>query len=502
MVERRFSRLSTILVVFLSLFLLVESFKPCRRLVKGASCLMCALKLDIKQFPTRNTPGLPRHSPSTTKASLPPSCKLKVSLHLLKLSMVASSLVLLSGDVSLNPGPYADDLPKARGFKVAHLNVRSLVNKLDDISHLVRSKSFDIFSVSETWLNPTILDTEIDIPGYTLAGFTDATITWFKSYLYQRIQVTRVDNATSSAKYVSVGVPQGSVLGPLLFILYVNDLPSCIKKCKVTMYADDTVLYFSSSTLSGLEENLNADLEILRRYLNDNLLTLNAEKSKFVIFGSTRKLNSFREFSLEINAHNLERRDTFKYLGIKLNQNMSWSDQIDALSKKVSQRLGVLRRVKYLLPPHGRLAIYNSLILPLFDYADIVWGDKNNKVLMHNLQVLQNNAARTILDYPKYFSGTEALAQLNWMPLSERRRQHRCIGIYKCINKYIKYQFNLVQNVEIHSHNTRRRQDLHLPRSRTNWGKQRYIYQAVVDWNNLNLDQRQSNNLTSFKNSI
>ena len=982
--ERRLSRLSTILVVFLSLFLLVESFKPCRRLVKGASCLMCALKLDIKQFPTRNTPGLPRHSPSTTKASLPPSCKLKVSLHLLKLSVVASSLVLLSGDVSLNPGPYADDLPKARGFKVAHLNVRSLVNKLDDISHLVRSKSFDIFSVSETWLNPTILDTEIDIPGYTLvrhdrngkrgggtaifvrdgipyrhltdlfdgvneacwieinrakckklivccvyrppdyccdslidyfntslsklpaeteviilgdfnadfsaekntaaykakqklqrfanlndfeqliktptricnqtrtlidlvfvnnshrvvesgviysaisdhsivyctiksgvpkappktieyrsyrtfdknsfiqdlksidwdiidetqdldaavetwntlfsdvadkhapikrsrikgtktpwltaklkdamrdrdyhhrkaiksnsefhwnmykklkclvtkqvkkskadyylelinrnksnssglwkilneitsrkstspvtcieadgvtytdsqsiaevlndyfssigsklaakitpglnyiwknpsltvdanpvsgfnfqpveeafvrtelnrlktnkaigldkisarllkdsasliapvltklfnrslesskfpsiwkfgkvtalfksgdrcdsgnyrpitilptvskvlekvvhhqvykylvdekilspvqfgfrpnlstevalihftdsildnmdkgavtgavfldlskafdtvnhsilfsklskAGLTDATITWFKSYLYQRIQVTRVDNATSSAKYVSVGVPQGSVLGPLLFILYVNDLPSCIKKCKVTMYADDTVLYFSSSTLSGLEENLNADLEILCRYLNDNLLTLNAEKSKFVIFGSTRKLNSFREFSLEINAHNLERRDTFKYLGIKLNQNMSWSDQIDALSKKVSQRLGVLRCVKYLLPLHGRLAIYNSLILPLFDYADIVWGDKNNKVLMHNLQVLQNNAARTILDYPKYFSGTEALAQLNWMPLSERRRQHRCIGIYKCIN--------------------------------------------------------------------
>ncbi|CAB3994781.1 Hypothetical predicted protein, partial [Paramuricea clavata] len=125
------------------------------------------------------------------------------------------------------------------------------------------------------------------------AGFTDATITWFKSYLYQRIQVTRVDNATSSAKYVSVGVPQGSVLEPLLFILYVNDLPSCIKKCKVTMYADDTVLYFSSSTLSELEENLNADLEILRRYLNDNLLTLNAEKSKFVIFGSTRKLNSF-----------------------------------------------------------------------------------------------------------------------------------------------------------------------------------------------------------------
>ena len=82
--------------------------------------------------------------------------------------MVASSLVLLSGDMSINPGPYADDLPKARGFKVAHLNVRNLVNKLDDIGHLVRSKSFDILSVSETWLNLTISGNEVCLPGYTL----------------------------------------------------------------------------------------------------------------------------------------------------------------------------------------------------------------------------------------------------------------------------------------------------------------------------------------------
>ena len=130
--QGRLSRLSGILVIFLSLFLLVESYKPCQRLAKGASCLLYALKLDVKQFPTRNTPSLPRHS-STTKASLPPSCKLKVGLHLLKLSLVASSLVLLSGDVSINPGPYVEDMPKARSYKVAHLNVRSLLNKLDKL---------------------------------------------------------------------------------------------------------------------------------------------------------------------------------------------------------------------------------------------------------------------------------------------------------------------------------------------------------------------------------
>ena len=82
--------------------------------------------------------------------------------------MAASSLILLAGDVSMNPGPIFDGLPRARGFRVAHLNVRSLVNKMDDIGHLVQDKSFDIFTVSETWLNPTILDRELNLTGYTL----------------------------------------------------------------------------------------------------------------------------------------------------------------------------------------------------------------------------------------------------------------------------------------------------------------------------------------------
>ena len=126
---------------------------------------------------------------------------------------------------------------------------------------------------------------------------------------------------------------------------------------------------------------------------------------------------------------------------------------------------------------------------------------KNNEVLMQNLQVLQNNAARIILDLPKYFSGTQALAQLNWTHLAERRRQHRCTAIYKCTNKFTNFNV-LVRNIEIYSYKTRRRQDLHLPRARTNWGKQRFIYHAVNDWNNLNLEQRQFSNLSSFKNSV
>ena len=102
----------------------------------------------------------------------------------------------------------------------------------------------------------------------------------------------------------------------------------------------------------------------------------------------------------------LEWVDTFKYLGITINQNMTWSDHIESLVSRANQRIGLLRRVKHLLPRHARITLYNALILPILDYADIVWGDKDNTTLMNKLQIVQNNAAKTILDLPMYASPT------------------------------------------------------------------------------------------------
>lgn len=181
---------------------------------------------------------------------------------------------------------------------------------------------------------------------------------------------------------------------------------------------------------------------------------------------------------------------------------MNWFDHIQAIGKRVRQRLSVLRRVKYLLPLHGRLTIYNSLILPLFDYSDLVWGDKNNETLMQHLQVLQNNAARIILNLPKCSSGTQARNLFNWTTLAPRRRQHRCIAIFKCLNEFADYDFSITRNEDIYNHNIRSRQDLHLLRVRTNWGKQRFVYHAASEWNNLDSELRQASSLTVFKNLL
>jgi len=153
----------------------------------------------------------------------------------------------------------------------------------------------------------------------------------------------------------------------------------------------------------------------------------------------------------------------------------------------------------------ARLTLYNSLVLPLFDYGDIVWGDKNNSTLMENLQTLQNKAAKIILDHHPQSSATdgEALDSLGWKPpLHLRRRFHRCTTIFKYWHGFIDINFHFVGNSSIHNYSTRSRDDFQLSLVRTNWGKQRFIYQSVVDWNSLIQDTRDTSFLSHFKSKL
>ena len=175
-----------------------------------------------------------------------------------------------------------------------------------------------------------------------LSGLSNDSVNWFKSYLTNRNQLTALANTVSSFKHVPVGVPQGSVLGPLLFLIFVNDLPYCINHCEISLYADDTVIYFSSNNACDLENKLNSDLKHLCRWFNDNLLTLNVSKCKFVIYGSSRKVAKFDNVSITVNDSILDRIDSFKYLGVTIQQNLTWSEHIDNISKKFNQRLALV----------------------------------------------------------------------------------------------------------------------------------------------------------------
>jgi len=133
----------------------------------------------------------------------------------------------------------------------------------------------------------------------------------------------------------------------------------------------------------------------------DHQIIINAKHSLlFSNFGSPHKLKHIQEISIQVKGTIIDRTESFQYLGVTLHQSMSWADHIDSVCKKINQRKGLIRRVRNLLPFQARFTLYNTLILPLFDYGDLVWGDKNNLTIMSELQVLQNNAAKVLLGLP------------------------------------------------------------------------------------------------------
>ena len=131
-----------------------------------------------------------------------------------------------------------------------------------------------------------------------------------------------------------------------------------------------------------------------------------------------------------------------------------------------------------------------------------MWGDKNNVTLMNDLQVLQNKAAKIILDRPLYSSATDALVTLKWLNLEQRRSYHRCIYIYKCINGLMDHSMNLLTNSDIHNYNTRNKDMLRLPRVTRNWGKQRVCHHCLKDWNELERETRNAPNIATFKRNM
>ena len=210
----------------------------------------------------------------------------------------------------------------------------------------------------------------------------------------------------------------------------------------MALYADDTVIYFSSSCVTEIEHFINEDLSKLSSSFSTNRLTLNISKSMFILIGSPHKISSCNDINVAIDNSSLECTDTFKYLGVTINKTMTWGDHFEALSTKINQRLGLLKRIRHLLPIETWTTLYNSLVCPLFDYADTTWGDRGNATLTNELQLLQNKAAKTILSLPSFSSSTEALNALGWPTLVKRRLFHRCVFVYKYVNGLIDFNFD------------------------------------------------------------
>ena len=217
-------------------------------------------------------------------------------------------------------------------------------------------------------------------------------------YLKNRTQTCLVNGNKSSKMFLHCGVPQGTILGPLLFLLYINDLPNCLQHSQPRMYADDTSITFTGNDVDEMNNCINLDLEGIRVWLAANKLTLNMTKTEFLLIGSEQRLLKFTaKPTATINEVPIKQVSTVKSLGVYIDENLTWECHANELSKKIASGISANKRtcIRHTVPWKTLPTIYNSLVQPHFDYCSSVWGSCC-KSLSQKLQKLQNRAVRVI----------------------------------------------------------------------------------------------------------
>ncbi|KAI8500413.1 hypothetical protein Bbelb_219790 [Branchiostoma belcheri] len=352
-------------------------------------------------------------------------------------------------------------------------------------------------------------------------GFDSDAMKWFSSYLSERFHCTCLQGQHSTKTRVSCGVPQGSVLGPLLFCLYVNDLPNVIEKCSIHMYADDTVLYYSADSVKACEETVSMDMKRVVKWLNENKLLLHPDKTKSMLFGLPQKLrHAGTSVNITDGVNVYKQVDSFTYLGITLDPSLRWAAHVHRITKKLLSGLGAMGRARAFVTKEVLRTMYQTLLLSHLEYCATAWLPslvQGNKTLMSQLDRLVNRAARLITGHKlqDHVSAVNLQAEAGIDSVRKRTEITTLVNVFKAIRGsapvYMASLFKWETPPTLSVRTTRselkrlRDYDPHLlfcPPVRVTAYRSSLQYYGPYLWNTLPIQQRQLLSLRTFKQNI
>ena len=333
-------------------------------------------------------------------------------------------------------------------------------------------------------------------------GFRGVAYSWFNSYLSNRYQCTKYKSCISELKKILCGVPQGSLLGPLLFILYINDIinVSNSSTSSYILYADDTNILFSGKDLTSLQDRVNDNLSKLCTWFQANRLSVNPRKCNFIVFSNRNKSYDTDSVKVKLNNVEIPRVEKTKFLGVNLDSKLTWKFHIQETEKKISKNIGIISRLSYMLPTDVLRMLYSTLVLPYLSYCNLVWGSTFQSSLK-KLISKQNKIVRVIYGANPRSKVGPLYSKLNLLTLKNITTYQQCIFMYQCVNKLMPDHFVQLfnNNQNVHNYNTRSSSLIHLPRPRTLSYQHNIRYIGPKKWNNLSNDIRNAPSLNCFK---
>ena len=293
-------------------------------------------------------------------------------------------------------------------------------------------------------------------------GIRGIALQWFKHYLSGRKQYVMFNNTQSSMQYITCGVPQGSVLGPLLFLIYINDIPNCLKHSKSIVFADDTTIFTSCNNMNTLYNNMNGDLANLINWFKANKLSLNIAKTNYILFRSSKFVNLGDNLKLYAGADEIIRNVRCKFLGIVIDDKLCWLDHINAINIKLSRSLYILNSVKNMLPNFILRQIYYTMVQPYLTYGIILWGSTYQSYLKRTV-ILQKKAIR-YMHKAHYNAHTKPLFYAsNVLNINNTYRLEVAKFMYDFTRRKLPTPILdfFARNLAVHQHNTRHVLDPH-----------------------------------------
>ena len=389
------------------------------------------------------------------------------------------------------------------GFRNKKSTNQAIINHLQylydnlDSGHIIFSIFLDFRKAFDC------VDHKILLSKLNYYGIRGTALDWFNSYLSNRQQTVTIGNANSELKRISHGVPQGSILGPLLFLVFINDIYKSSNFFKFILFADDSTLsvVLPSQDPNIVANELNNELEKLHKWLINNKICINDDKTKYVLFSYKRKM---KLPVIKIGNYIIEETNQIKFLGIFVDNKLTFKYHANYLRSKISKSIGVLYKLNKYLPPHILAKLYTTLIFPYFLYCIEVWHSAYSNITKP-LFILQKKSIRAIcnLDYSAHTN--DHFKSLSILKLYDLYQYQTLIYFYKALNlpNYDPTLNNfLTTSSNIHNHETRNKNMITPKNYNLNKTKFNIKHNGTKLFNSLPTDIKQSSSLFKFKNRL
>lgn len=386
------------------------------------------------------------------------------------------------------------------GFREQYSTILALTEIVDYIKDCLDNGDYTVGLFIDLKKAFDTVDHNILLEKLAHYGIRGHALNFFKSYLYNRKQFVHCNSVNSKTQSVSCGVPQGSVLGPILFLIYVNDMANCIKETNIRLFADDTAAFKSGKNLRNLMDETARNIDQLQNWFHANKLTLNLRKTCFSIFHKTNMPIDDDYNALQIGDAIINRVNAVEYLGMTIDEILSWVPHVDKVLNSLTRYFGLFYRLRDLIPNHLKRLVYFAYIHSRINYGVQVYGCAATRVL-NKLQTISNKLLKVFTKRDRLYSTSQLHRELKILKVQDIYENNVLMFVHRCLHNecipvfeaYYRYR------CDIHGRNTRDQSLLNVPRTLTVFGSTSVKCRGALLWNKLPQQMREINDTSQFK---